>query len=399
MITKRHVFHVSGYDPISPESLHRRICRESTTFSRTWSVDARVGPIERRDGHPRWTTRTRGQNWAVTAVHEPLDWHDIVLSDMDRPLPVLMRDGFVAAFDFVVSGTAARYFAASLGYTVFFLGPFLIVVLLAAAAIAMGSVVRTFGAPLPIAAVAALGSFPVLVHVVGRRWRVRHGLADWSFSRAYAYGERQDMAMRVASFAARIAARMQAGDVDEIVCIGHSMGAIPLIEAIAQVLDRNPDIGHSGVKLVVLTVGSTMPKLSLHPAAEHLRAAAIRIAAQSAIDWTEYQTRGDMISFYKFHPVALQPLSTATDAIKPEIRRIRMRDMLSAVTLWHRRLSWMRMHYQLVMANEQRASYDYFMFVCGPVPIADLVRVPDGALHFLTVAGEYRRSRPALAIS
>jgi hypothetical protein len=192
---------------------------------------------------------------------------------------------------------------------------------------------------------------------------------------------------------------VQAGDVDEIVCIGHSMGAIPLIEAIAQVLDRNPNIGHYGVKLVVLTVGSTMPKLSLHPAAGSLRAAATRIAAHSAINWTEYQTRDDLISFHKFHPVALQPLCTETATVKPEIRRVLVRDMLSAATLWRRRLSWMRMHYQLVMANELRASYDYFMFVCGPVPIADLVRAPDGALHFLTAVGEYCHARSVLAIS
>lgn len=399
MITSRHIFHVSGYDPISPESLHRRYCRESAIFSRTWSVDATVGPIERCDGHPRWTTRTRGQNWTVNAVHEPLDWHDIVLGDIDRALPALLRDGFVAFFDFVASGTAARYFAASLGYTIFFLGPFLIVLLLAVAAIAIGGIVRTFGATPPLAALVVFVSFPVLMHVVGRRWRVQHALADWTFSRAYAYGERKDMARRVASFAARIAARVQAGDVDEIVCIGHSMGAIPLIEAIAQVLDRNPDIGQCGVKLVVLTVSSAMPKLSLHPAAGPLRDAATRVAAYSAISWAEYQTRDDKISFYKFHPVALRPLSTETIAVKPEIRRVLLRDMLSAATLLRRRLSLMRIHYQLVMANELRASYDYFMFVCGPVSTADLVRAPDGALHFLTTAGEFRHASSVMAIS
>jgi hypothetical protein len=41
------------------------------------------------------------------------------------------------------------------------------------------------------------------------------------------------------------------------------------------------------------------------------------------------------------------------------------------------RLRWnfFRMHYQL--ANDQRAAYDYFMFVCGPVPLLDWAQ--DGA--------------------
>jgi len=400
MITKRHVFHVSGYDPVSPDSLHRRFTRESAVFSRTWNVDARVGPIERRDGQPCWTVRTRGQNWSVTSVYEPLDWHDIVLGDIDRPLPLLLRDGFAAGFDFVRSGTAKRYFAASPGYAIFFFSAYLLVLVLAAAAIGIGAVaLYVFGAPLPLAVVVALLSFPLLMHVLGRRWRVQHGLADWTFSRAYAHGQRPDMTKRVEQFAARIAARAQAGGVDEIVCIGHSVGAILLIEAIAQLLDRNPDIGRGGAKLTVLTVGSTMPKLSLHPAAAELRAASARVAAQSAIDWTEYQTRGDMISFYKFHPVALQPLSAATEEIRPQICRIRMREMLSARTRRRRRLSWMRMHYQLVMANELCAKYDYFMFVCGPVSAAELAGWPGGPLHFLTVRGEYRHAPALFAVS
>jgi hypothetical protein len=64
-----------------------------------------------------------------------------------------------------------------------------------------------------------------------------------------------------------------------------------------------------------------------------------------------------------------------------------MREMLSSKTLWCRRLSWMRMHYQFVMANDRRASYDYFMFVCGPLPAADLVRAPKGPLSFFTAEG------------
>jgi len=64
---------------------------------------------------------------------------------------------------------------------------------------------------------------------VGGQWRVQHGLADWTLSRSYVHGQREDLTKRVELFAARIAARAQAGGVDEIVCIGHSMGAILLI--------------------------------------------------------------------------------------------------------------------------------------------------------------------------
>src|SRR5258708_30436600 len=131
MITKRHVVHVCGYDTIGPDGLDRRFCRETPTFSRTWNVEARVGPIEACDGYPCWTVTTRGRNWAVNSTFEPLDWHDIVLADINRPLARLLSEGFRAAFDFAMSGTVTRYFKSSPSYAIFFLGPYLIALFLA----------------------------------------------------------------------------------------------------------------------------------------------------------------------------------------------------------------------------------------------------------------------------
>ena len=39
---------------------------------------------------------------------------------------------------------------------------------------------------------------------------------------------------------------------------------------------------------------------------------------------------------------------------------------------FYARLRWnfFRMHYQFIMANDRRALYDYFMLVCGPVPLS-----------------------------
>jgi hypothetical protein len=40
--------------------------------------------------------------------------------------------------------------------------------------------------------------------------------------------------------------------------------------------------------------------------------------------------------------------------------------MLERSTYWRFRLRFMRLHYQFIMANERRTTYDYFMMVCGP---------------------------------
>lgn len=54
--------------------------------------------------------------------------------------------------------------------------------------------------------------------------------------------------------------------------------------------------------------------------------------------------------------------------------KVRFRDVVSAEFYPRLRWNFFRMHYQFVMANDQRAPYDYFMFVCGPARLLDWAR-------------------------
>jgi hypothetical protein len=37
-------------------------------------------------------------------------------------------------------------------------------------------------------------------------------------------------------------------------------------------------------------------------------------------------------------------------------------------------------HFQFVMANEQPHAYDFFMIVCGPIPLSERMALPEAAL-------------------
>src|SRR5689334_11301614 len=102
MIARRHVFHVAGYDPYDIAGQHRRFRRELAKFAATWHVTAAASEIVQHDGVARWTATARGPNWAVETVYEPLDWHDIVLADLARPVLELLRAGAVTFVDFIV---------------------------------------------------------------------------------------------------------------------------------------------------------------------------------------------------------------------------------------------------------------------------------------------------------
>lgn len=397
MIARRHVFFLAGYDPIDLRAQHSRFRREVAKFEKTWSVSADVSDRETGPDGERWHLTTRGPGWTVSTLFEPLDWHDIVVADLARPAIPRLLKGFVAFFDFVFSGTAVRYFKASWRYGLFFLMPFFSLLMFAAIGIAAGVILARFadmGAPVSAVIVIAVAIvvFAGLMRWPGRKWRTDQALDDWIFARDFMYGRRGDVEARLDGFAKRIVAAAQGNEADEILVVGHSLGATLAVEAIVRALDQDAALTARGPAISLLTVGATIPKLALHPAAGRLREGMARVAAASRIFWTEYQARRDPISFYKFDPLALRPFAENRLGQKPHIRLVGMKDMLSPETFKRHKLNHMRLHYQFVMANERRALYDYFMLLAGPAPFEYSSMLPAGALDAYGEDGSYGAS-------
>ena len=56
-----------------------------------------------------------------------------------------------------------------------------------------------------------------------------------------------------------------------------------------------------------------------------------------------------------------------------------MHTMMDPASFKRHRFNFMRMHYQMVMGNDQRSQYDYCMVICGPLPF-DQITAPDGGV-------------------
>jgi pimeloyl-ACP methyl ester carboxylesterase len=209
------------------------------------------------------------------------------------------------------------------------------------------------------------------------------------------YGRRGDFDALLDRFADRLVACVQRADCDEVIVVGHSLGATLAVDMIARALDRSPDLGRRGPRICLLTVGATIPKLALHPSARRLRAGIARVAENPDVAWTEYQARRDPISFYNFDPVTLRRASPAVPGRKPRIVLVGLKDMLDAEHYERVKSNHMRLHYQFVMGNELRAIYDYFMLIAGPAPLAFLSNVPRGAIDVFGDGGAYLMRPPA----
>jgi pimeloyl-ACP methyl ester carboxylesterase len=385
MMRRRHVFHVGGYDPIGPEEQLGRLRESLSRFDRIWSVSSKTSAIlYTTDISSSWDLDAWGPNWNTHVTFEMLRWDDLILDDSRRGMLSRLYHSARTLFDFTMNGTLSRYFRANWKYAGFFIFPYVSIALLGLGSVGMAYVltrlsgVTGWWAALLGIFIAAL-TCAALIYWLDPRRRTRHAMDDAIFSRQFLHGERPAMETRIDHFASNILERVQKGGVDEIVIVGHSLGAAMAVAAVARALKLDPQLAAHGTPLCLLTVGATIPKFSLHPKGEEFRQATRAVADETRIRWTEYHARDDVISFYRVDPVILKRITRDELVGRPNIRRVQMPSMMSPESFKRHRFNFMRVHYQFLMGNDLRAAYDYCMIICGPLDF-DEITLPDGGL-------------------
>jgi pimeloyl-ACP methyl ester carboxylesterase len=388
MIGRRHVFHIGGYDPIIPERQLERFRRSLSSFERTWNVSSQTSPLANSSQvSASWDSEAWGPNWKTQVTFEMLRWDDLVLHDSQRGMLSRLYHSGLTLFDFIVTGTLFRYVRANWKYAGFFLFPYFYVVLFGLGSAGVGYAVTRLASLTGVGAAICSIFVSVTIFVALMRWfgprrRINHVLDDAIFSRQFLYGQRPAMEQRIDDFARKILERAHKADVDEIVVVGHSLGAALAIAAVARSLKQDPQLANHGPTLCILTVGATIPKFSLHPKGEKIRQATQTVADATSIHWAEYQARDDAISFYRFDPVTLKRVSRDRSDGRPNIRRVQIHSMMDPASFKRHRFNFMRMHYQFLMGNDQRSPYDYCMITSGPLEFDDITAPSGGVGRF-----------------
>src|SRR5215468_90823 len=159
-VAKRLVFHIGGYDPITPSAgAQRRFVREIERFQRTWSVKAIVDGLRDSADQTQWNVTTTGPNWLVETDYRLVRWHDVIEAFGRRSLGSRISIGILAFLDFVLSGTLWRYLLTNWRYALFFLYPLVMFGLLIAAAFLIGVVAFKITESILIAAGGGLFGF------------------------------------------------------------------------------------------------------------------------------------------------------------------------------------------------------------------------------------------------
>jgi hypothetical protein len=378
-VRKRCFVQMTGYEPVGPDRQHHRFVREMGRSDKAWSRQGTLSaPRLSADGAvASWTVESSGPNWQVTTDFHWFRWDDFVTADAARSDWLRFPLGIAALMEFILTGTVTRYFVIAWRYGAFFIFPLLYIVGMAWLSIGLARyTVGHLGPPYPLLAAPLLwlAVFVALRLTFGRYVHIGYALDDWYFARDFAHRVRPEVEARLDILARELVRLVRETDADEILIHGHSLGAPLSLSVVDRALRLDPLLGAGGKPLHIVSTGSSLLKVALHPAAGWLREAVGRLAQAPSIYWVEYQALVDIINVYKVDPVAALGLAATG---KPIVKIFRIRTMVEEHTYRRIHLNFLRVHRQAVMGNERRYFYDYYMLCCGPLPLRDWVERSD----------------------
>jgi len=205
-----------------------------------------------------------------------------------------------------------------------------------------------------------------------------HILSIRIFFWQHATGRRPDYVDRIAVFRDRVLAEMAhwranpADAPDEVLIVGHSLGAAMAVEVAAQVLARLGTDDRAHPRLSLVTLGSGLPFVALQHEAHTLRRDIATLVFSDRIVWCDYQAPQDWLNCYGFNPIFdLGFGRPAFLACNPLIRSAGVKDRIPEDDYKRLRLKPFHMHFQFLKANFRPGEYDFFEMILGRQSLLD----------------------------
>jgi hypothetical protein len=378
-VRRRIVAFLAGFDARGATWYHHSYVEEAAKQAAVSGHAITIG--KRRQSAPdvgAWDIAARIDGADVDTRYEVWRWDDIVRIEWARGHIRGVTRTLVSAVDGVINGIYRRMFAWSwpVGVSAMLPALFLVGELLAALLfVTIGYQIGLRGGWGAVVASTALGGFVAALCLRwGRAIEARYNLS-WlgrisSFTSRHARGRVAGIVERRRIFAERLVAHWQAGEADEILLVGHGLGAQMAVSLLASALRAAPDLGRSGPRIGLLTLGQTIPCLAWHPDAQWMRDDLLQVANTGTIDWVDISSPRDSVCFALTDPVTAIG-DRRSDRPNPKLVSALFREALPPQVYAHGNHDWARIHFQYVMARETPSDLDYFAITAGPKTLHD----------------------------
>jgi hypothetical protein len=393
-VQHRHIIYVQGYDPRGLAQYYRMFRTELRKFGRLYQLNATISrPQVTPDGETAsWTIETKAGDWQTRTSYDFLRWEDLIQRDLAAPIWGTVFHAIWIYWRLVFSGTIARFWKAHWRFATFITYPHLMLLAeaLCVAGVAFGfeKGLEALGIP-ELFSIAAAGA--LFVAVLGTILKYTENLtyllyllSDTIWTWEFSHRQRPEWDERIDRFAKYLVNVARESDAEEIVVVGHSSGSFLGAEILARALKLDPGLGRHKPRVVFLTIGGNFPIVGFHAVSQDFRDHLRLLAIEPSIDWIDCQSRKDVMNFYRFDPIAGHGIDAGPSRRNPTIVTIRFREIIKPEHYNLFRWKFFRVHFQFVMANERPHAYDFFMIVCGPIPLTERMAVPEAALAIAT---------------
>ncbi len=363
-VTRRLALVFPGFEPIPVEAHCARFIREAKKNAPVFDMEVETGePVFAREGISTagFTTHASGEGWRTDTEIVLYGLDDLNDAYAERGGVLRTLAGLAALADFVATGTFFRFVRTSWRYGLFFLYP---VALLFAASMVGLLVARFLPGDWEFRWVAGLIAFVLALWLASAKMHFLLMMDDWACARDIARGGSSNIGERIGLIGADMRRRIETAEVDEILLAAHSFGAITAILALESALghERKP------AEIGLLTTGSSLLKVALHPAAAKLRSAVAAIISDT-VTWVDVQSLTDPINFYGSDPKKALHITAGNE---PRIIRVRFRNQLDEGTYRSIKYNFFRVHRQFVYASEKRTGYSFHAILCGPQRLSEI---------------------------
>jgi pimeloyl-ACP methyl ester carboxylesterase len=393
-VLNRHIIYVQGYDPRGLAQYYRMFRTELRKFGRLYELAANIGrPQVAADGEiASWTIETAAPDWETHTRYDFLRFEDFIQRDLAAPIWQTVFHAVWIYWRLVFRGTIARFWKANWRFATFITYPHL--VLLGEALCAAGFAfifekgLAAIGIPDPFSILAATALFVALLGTALKytenQTYLLYLLCDTIWTWEFSHRQRPEWDERIDRFAQYLVDVTRKSDAEEIVVVGHSSGSFLGTEILARALKLDPALGRHGPRVVLLTLGGNYPIVGFHKVSQDFRDHLRQLAVEPSIDWIDCQARKDVMNFFQFDPIASHGIEVGALRRNPTIVAVRFREIIKPEHYYLFRWKFFRVHFQFVMANERPHAYDFFMIVCGPIPLTERMARPEAALEIVT---------------
>ncbi|MEL6921775.1 MAG: lipase [Pseudomonadota bacterium] len=375
-VRRRAVFFIGGYERKSHTSFFARLTKQVGLSAHTWQTTFSSGDISYLDDQSIAVgeyTMTGPDGARCDTRFHLLDLDDWVQADNARGAAARITHYLRSFSDYIVSGTAARFFTANWRFALYFLYPFATLIGSVLAGIFVTRLLgrAEFPGAIWVALFAGLASGFAVFRYLAARFFALHLMDLWSFSADYIRRRRAHVHKRTTTWGACVADCVASKAYDEVLLIGHSTGGAIILDVAAKATKQLEERGGAHPGFTIATIGSTSLKIGMHPAARWYADDIAHMEKSAGVRWFEYQALTDIINFYRCDPFEKMGLDAGRVEPFPDCQLVRFKHMLSADYYRRIKRNFLRVHYQFISGNTKPYFYDFAMICFGAMRLED----------------------------